>query len=137
MDDDASVREIAAHILRARGHQVDVVGDGEAAVLAYEAARREGRPHGVVLLDLTIRGGLGGADTIARLKALDASANVVVMTGYSPEIAEKRLKESGVTATLPKPFSAEALWAAVQKALRPAAPAAAQRLTAPSPSRAS
>ena len=111
------MREIAAHILRTKGHEVDVTSDGDEAIAAYLDAVSASRPYGVVLLDLTIRGGLGGIETLGRLRAVDPKVKAIVMTGYSPDVGESPLLESGFLAALPKPFTAETLGAVVRDAI--------------------
>ncbi len=117
MDDDQAVREIAAHILRTKGHEVDLTSDGDEAIAAYLDAVSANRPYGVVLLDLTIRGGLGGIETLGRLRAVDPKVKAIVMTGYSPDEGNSPLLESGFLAALPKPFTAETLGAVVRDAI--------------------
>jgi len=42
------------------GNEVEVAEHGEAAIMKYISARESGRPFDIVILDLTIRGGMGG-----------------------------------------------------------------------------
>jgi hypothetical protein len=44
---------------------------------------RRGAPFDLVLLDLTIVGGLGGKPTAQRLLELDAAARLIAASGYS------------------------------------------------------
>ena len=71
MDDEAPICELAAELLGCEGYEVQTSADGEEASRKYEAALEAGRPYDVVILDLTVRGGLGGKETIARLLQMD------------------------------------------------------------------
>ena len=116
MDDEPAVLNIAARILRAKGLDVDLATKGEEAIAAYEAALATGQPYGIVILDLTIRGGLGGIETLERLRTLDGTVKAIVMTGYSPDIAAANVREDGFSAAVRKPFTAADLETAVREA---------------------
>jgi len=118
MDDEPAVLNIAARILRAKGLEVDLATEGEEAIAAYEAALAAGQRYGIVILDLTIRGGLGGIETLERLRAIDETVKAIVMTGYSPDIAEANVRENGFCAAVRKPFTAADLEVAVREAGR-------------------
>lgn len=45
------------------GYECQTASDGDEAISAYEKAIAAGRPFDVVMLDLTIKGGLGGVDS--------------------------------------------------------------------------
>lgn len=119
MDDEPAVREVAARILRSKGLDVDVATKGEEATEAFEAALAAGKGYGIVLLDLTIRGGLGGIETLERIRAIDPAVKAIVMTGYSPDIADAGVRENGFSAAVRKPFTAEDLEAAVREVAPP------------------
>lgn len=59
MDDEELIRELAQTALEFLGYQVDTVADGEACIAAYTRAQQEGRPYSVLIMDLTIPGGMG------------------------------------------------------------------------------
>ena len=85
MDDEALVRAVAGELLRALGHEADFATDGAAAIERYAAAKAAGTPFDVVILDLTIRGGMGGAEAVRRLLEIDPAVKVVVSSGYSDD----------------------------------------------------
>ena len=71
MDDEEVVRMVSRELLVALGHEVQLAAHGAEAVEKYREARAAGRPFDIVILDLTIRGGMGGAETLARLREID------------------------------------------------------------------
>jgi nitrogen-specific signal transduction histidine kinase/ActR/RegA family two-component response regulator len=105
MDDEEAVREILARILRDFGCDVHAVPDGDAAVSAWSAALGTERPFDVAILDLTVRGGLGGEETMRRLRAIDPSALAIVSSGYSDTPVMSRYAEYGFAAVATKPYT--------------------------------
>jgi PAS domain S-box-containing protein len=105
MDDEQMILDLAGEILRALGHEAEFVGSGEAAIAAYQRARAAGRPFDVVILDLTIRGGLGGVETVRRLLEIDPAVKAVVSSGYSEDAGISSYLEHGFKQFLNKPYS--------------------------------
>jgi DNA-binding NarL/FixJ family response regulator len=56
----------------------------------YQAARKLNEPFDVVIMDLTVPGGLGGQEAIAHLRDFDPNIKAIVSSGYAndPIIAE-------------------------------------------------
>jgi CheY-like chemotaxis protein len=105
MDDEQIVRNVARELLAVLGHDVALADRGESAVEAYRAAQAAGRPFDAVILDLTIRGGMGGVEALARLRAIDPTVKAVASSGYSDESAASRFREQGFMAFLQKPYN--------------------------------
>ena len=79
--------------------------DGAEAIDLYEAAKASGRGFDAVLLDLTVRGGMGGVETAGRLKELDPSAKLIASSGYSDAPVMSSFREYGFDDVLPKPWT--------------------------------
>ncbi len=105
MDDDELVRNVARALLRKLGHETVAADRGETAVECYRSAMAEGRPFDVVLLDLTVKGGMGGEGTLAQLLAMDPQVKAVVSSGYAEGFSIEHFKEKGFAACLSKPYS--------------------------------
>jgi len=118
MDDDPIVRQVAAEMLRSAGHLVSLAEDGEQAVEIYRSAEAEGRPFDVVILDLTVPGGMGGAQAIGELLALDPSARVVASSGYSADPIMSDPEKYGFIDSLAKPYECDGLLRVVESASR-------------------
>jgi PAS domain S-box-containing protein len=125
MDDEATIRELTAQLLATMNYDVTTVTEGEGAVRAYAQAAQEGRGFHAVLLDATVRGGLGGAETIARLREFDPNVNAIICSGYSDAAQMSEFLGCGFRAALPKPFTRRELAAVLEDA--PEADAAAVR----------
>ena len=118
MDDDEAVRSVAASLLRSLGFEADSAEHGEAALEKYERAMAAGRPFDVVILDLTVRGGLGGSETMRRLLALDPSVTAIVTSGYADSAILSAHREHGFKSVLKKPFLRVELERALDEAMR-------------------
>ncbi|HXX54111.1 MAG TPA: PAS domain S-box protein [Thermodesulfovibrionales bacterium] len=117
MDDDTMVRNLAEELIKALGHEVELARHGESAVQKYQAAIESGKPFDIVILDLTIRGGMGGKDTIERLLAIDPDVKAIVSTGYSDDDAMADYEKCGFKARLLKPYRLNDLRDALNKTL--------------------
>jgi len=104
MDDDPMVRQLAVRMLEHFDCSVTQVADGQEALEAYGRALTQGSPFDLVIMDLTIPGGMGGKETIARLLELDPAAKAVVTSGYSSDPVLARYREFGFCAAIVKPY---------------------------------
>lgn len=107
MDDDLAVQHIAVLLARRAGLEVAAAGHGSEAIELYGRAMTEGRPFSAVILDLTIAGGMGGLETIRRLRQLDPKVVAVVSSGYSNDPVLANFEAEGFRAILEKPYSAD------------------------------
>ncbi|QSV46943.1 hybrid sensor histidine kinase/response regulator [Geobacter benzoatilyticus] len=106
MDDDEMVRDFATMALERLGHVVATCGNGGEAIASYRAAKEAGTPFSVVIMDLTIPGGMGGAETARRIRDFDPDALLVVSSGYSDDPVMANYREYGFCAALEKPYTA-------------------------------
>ncbi len=105
MDDDQDVREVAGMMLTELGYEVAFAPDGQEAVRLYREAMRDRRPFDYVILDLTIPGGMGGEETIKRLREIDPEVKAIVSSGYSSSPIMANFREHGFTAVAVKPYN--------------------------------
>ena len=117
MDDEVSLRETVQLALELAGYTVALAAEGDTAIALYRAAQAEGRPFDAVLLDLTVRGGLGGLETIEALLKLDPAVNAVVMSGYAQEAILRDHAQHGFRGSLPKPFDIATLQRTLARAI--------------------
>ena len=116
MDDEEAIRELTSQLLGTLGYEVTAVPDGLEAVRLYERALRKGEHFQAVILDATVRGGMGGVATIERLRSMDPKVNAIICSGYSDEAALSEFLAFGFRGALPKPFTRSELADALQRA---------------------
>ena len=109
MDDESPVREVLCRTLRALGYDVALARDGGEAVALFQARHAEGRPFDLAILDLTVRGGMGGAAALSRLREIDSEVSAVAMSGYSNSQILADHEAHGFIGRLEKPFLADEL----------------------------
>lgn len=117
MDDESGVQRVARAMLSACGLEADVVRDGAAAISAFAEAAEAGRPYAAVILDLTVPGGLGGAEIIDRLHQIDPAVRAIVSSGYSTSPVLTDYRGHGFAGVLPKPYSLTSLRATLREVL--------------------
>jgi CheY-like chemotaxis protein len=104
-------------MLRQWGFDVESVSDGRAAVDRYVERLRAGRPFDLLIMDLTIPGGMGGRQAMAEILKHDPSARAIVASGYSDDPTMAHYREAGFQGALAKPFQREQLAQAVSAVL--------------------
>ena len=87
------------------GYTCEVTADGAQALQSYEAALKAGGAPDLVIMDLTIKGGMGGKEAVGRLKELDPDAKVIVSSGYSADPVIAQFADYGFVGTLEKPYT--------------------------------
>jgi signal transduction histidine kinase/ActR/RegA family two-component response regulator len=117
LEDEALVSKLLVRLLASLGAVATVTARGEETIAAFSAARQRGEPFDVVVLDLTVTGGLGGKETLDRLRALDADVRALASSGYSEDDILARPREFGFRSILPKPYTQQALVEALSAAL--------------------
>jgi two-component system cell cycle sensor histidine kinase/response regulator CckA len=117
MDDEDIIRKLAGEILSYLGYEVDFAQDGAEAVDLYKASMRSGKPFDAVILDLTVRGGMGGKDAIQRLIAVDSTVKGIVSSGYSDDPGMTDFREYGFSGVVAKPYTVEELGETLSRVL--------------------
>jgi PAS domain S-box-containing protein len=120
MDDEKAVRDVVAAYLRQSGYEVTAAAHGAEAVELFAAGRREGRPFGAVILDLTVPGGMGGEEAAAKILEVEPSARVILASGYA-ERARSAAANAALREVIAKPFAMRSLGELLE---RPAPPRA-------------
>jgi len=104
MDDEAMILELAGNMLEHLGYEVDFAEEGDTALRKYKAAFASSAPYDAVILDLTIKGGMGGEETIRRLKQIDPSVKAIVSSGYSENPVVASYADYGFCEVVAKPY---------------------------------
>jgi PAS domain S-box-containing protein len=104
MDDDEMVRKVAQAMLSMLDHEVVLARNGAEALSLYRKHQDSGEPIDLVIMDLTIPGGMGGKEAVKEIHAINPAAKVIVSSGYSNDPVMAYYKEYGFAAAIVKPF---------------------------------
>jgi len=91
-------------MLQRLGYESETIANGNEAIFAYEKAMLSDRPFDGVMLDLTIKGGMGGKETISALMKMDQDVRAIVCSGYCVDPILENFRAYGFSGALPKPY---------------------------------
>jgi PAS domain S-box-containing protein len=114
VDDEPAVRGVSVRILQKMGLKTEEAADG---LEGLKKLRASGQRFDLVLLDLTMPN-LDGEQVLMQLRQIHPEMPVVLMSGFSEMEASARFAGKGLSAFVQKPFTREALAAAVEQALQ-------------------
>lgn len=114
MDDDPMILEVTEIILNQLGYEPILAKSGEEALEKYRCCLVEGKIIGKVILDLDVKHGMGGEETMEKLLALNPGIKGIVASGYSNDEVMENHSFFGFSAALSKPFSITALKQALE-----------------------
>lgn len=109
MDDEAVVRNVARKMLEHLGYQVETVSDGREAVQRYVEASEAHRSFDLLIIDLTIPGGMGGEEAMREILEYDPKATAFVSSGYSESPVMSNCASCGFSGVIAKPYSLKTL----------------------------
>jgi len=116
MDDEEMVLHVASRIIDRLGFSVATARDGREAIELYRRGMAEGNPFDLVIMDLTVPGGMGGREAIRLLKQIDPSVRAIVSSGYSNDPVMASFRDYGFLSVVAKPYSIEDLSDAIRRA---------------------
>ena len=116
MDDEEQIRNVTVSLLNHLGFEASSAPDGSQALEMYKAAKEKGEGFDLVIMDLTIPGGMGGVETIKKLREYDPDALAIAASGYfdDPSITANYQKH-GFLEFISKPFKIQELSQSILK----------------------
>jgi len=102
LDDEEVMREALADMLTSFGYEVVSCENGEEIVAAVKCS--DASRNTACIFDLTVRGGMGGIETLREIRLLDTRIPVFVTSGYSEDPVMADPKKYGFAASIRKPF---------------------------------
>ncbi len=118
MDDEEILQELVAAMLGHLGYDVECAAHGAEALERYERALAEDRPFAVVIMDLTVPGGMGGHETMKRLRMIDPKVKAVVSSGYSNDPIMAEYARHGFDGVIAKPYQMVELGNVLEQVIR-------------------
>ncbi len=109
MDDEEMIRKVVGEMLTYFGYQVVLAKDGNEAVEIYKSTSENGQPFDVVIMDLTIPGGMGGQEALTHLLAIDPEIKAIVSSGYANDPIIAEFQKYGFAGVVIKPYKFDEL----------------------------
>jgi DNA-binding NtrC family response regulator len=112
VDDEEGVRESFKMILKIKDYDVDVFPDGEAAIAVLKKDI-----YDMAFIDYKLPG-MDGIEVLKKIKEIDSSIEVVIVTAYASEQSHANAITLGALEYLRKPFLMEEIYEMVERGLR-------------------
>jgi len=109
MDDEVMVLEVCKAMIESLGYKTDSAKNGAEAIVKYKESMDTDSPFDVIILDLTVQGGMGGREAIKKLLAINPQVKAIVSSGYSVDSTMSKFKTYGFIDVLAKPYKLETL----------------------------
>ncbi len=109
MDDEEMLRNLAEKMLEKLGFVVETVKDGQEAIEACRKQKGLGEPFDAAILDLTIKGGMGGEQAIGELLKIDPKIKAIVSSGYFNDPVMSDFQKWGFVGAMAKPYEKKTL----------------------------
>jgi CheY-like chemotaxis protein len=109
MDDEQTVADVVCAMAKRLGYTAVAVPDGQTALDVYALAAGTPREFDVVIMDLTVPGGMGGKEAVTRLLDRFPKARAIVSSGYSDDATMSDYATYGFVGAINKPYTMQEL----------------------------
>jgi two-component system cell cycle sensor histidine kinase/response regulator CckA len=117
MDDEETIRNLGRALLSRMGYSVTTTCEGAETIREYRRAWEAKLPYDLVILDLTIPGGMGGRETMEELKKFDPGIRAIVSSGYSNDLVLSNYHAHGFRGMISKPYEISDFSHAIEQVL--------------------
>ena len=109
VDDEEAIRALVEYTLSHLGYEVSEAETALDGVNLYREKLEAGERFDLVILDLTLPGGMGGKEALKRLIEIDPTVNAIVSSGYAMDATMSRYQDFGFRGVIAKPYEAAEL----------------------------
>ncbi len=127
VDDEEAIRDLVEFTLTRLGYEVSQAGSALEGVDLYREKLKAGQRFDLVILDLTLPGGMGGKEALKKLIEIDPTVTAIVSSGYAMDATMSRYEDFGFRGVISKPYEAAELGKTVHEVI------AAARVDTPPP----
>ena len=117
VDDEEPIRDLVTYTLTNLGYEVSAAETALRGIELYREAMGRGRRFDLVILDLTLPGGMGGREALKRLLDIDPTVNSIVSSGYALDATMSRSEDFGFRGMIAKPYEAAELGRVVRETI--------------------
>ncbi len=117
MDDEVHIIELVGEMLNHMDYRVETAQNGVEALELFKQAKQTNDPFDVVIMDLTVPGGMGGREAITFLREYDPAVKAIVSSGYSNDPIMSDCKRYGFSGMVSKPYKIEELCREINRVL--------------------
>ena len=111
IDDEDSVRDILSRMLKAKGHQVVAVSNGQEGIEKFKS-----EVFDLVFTDLGMPK-ISGWDVGRAIKGMNSKVPIAMITGWGMELNKEKMSESGIDLVVSKPFNFDQVIELVSEAM--------------------
>lgn len=109
VDDEEAIRMLVDFTLSRLGYEVVAAETALRGIELYREELERGQRFDLVILDLTLPGGMGGKDALKKLIEIDPMVTAVVSSGYATDATMSRYEDYGFRGVIAKPYEAAEL----------------------------
>ena len=109
VDDEEAIRALVDFTLGHLGYEVTQAESALDGVNIYRQKFEAGERFDLVILDLTLPGGMGGKEALKKLIEIDPTVNAIVSSGYATDATMSRYQDFGFRGVIAKPYEAAEL----------------------------
>ena len=109
VDDEEGIRALAEFALSRFGYEVVGAETASQGIELYRKALVCGQRFDLVILDLTLPGGIGGKEALKALIEIDPMVTAIVSSGYATDATRCRYEDLGFRGVIVKPYESAEL----------------------------
>ncbi len=118
MDDDKTICDFIKEVLRGRKWTVSEASGGKKAIEMYKQSIDDRDPFDILIMDLTIPGGIGGKEAVEELLKINPQVKCIVSSGYTNDPVMANHSKYDFKGIITKPYSPSMLLEVLNQVLK-------------------